>query len=314
MRLAVARARLETQGLWREVIEPAPAPREALERVHHPAYLDRLASFGEGWWDADTYVRPETYEIARLAAGGALRAAREAAEHGRPTLALHRPPGHHATASEAMGFCYLNHVAIAAADLRAAGQARVAIVDIDAHHGNGTQAAFYGRPDVLYISTHQDPLYPGTGRADETGEGDGAGFNLNIPLPPGSGDATFDAALERIALPVIEQFGPSAILVSLGADAHYMDPLAHLTLSTPGLLRWVDSLARFARQSCGGRLTVCLEGGYEPEALADVVAGVVAGFAQRPCEARFADVDDDWGRGLAAVAAAARHFSAFWKL
>lgn len=313
-RLVAVRARLIAEGLWREALKPAAAGREAIECVHRSDYLERLASFGTGWWDEDTYVRPETYELARLAAGAALRAADETMRTGRPALALVRPPGHHATPGEAMGFCYLNNAAIAAEALRAAGCERVAIVNPDVHHGNGTQAAFYGRADVLFFSTHQWPLYPGTGRAEEVGEGDGKGFNLNVPLPPGSGDATLDAVMDRLLAPVLAQYRPSAVVVSLGVDAHYLDPLAQLAWSTPGMVRWVDRLRQAAAPWCEGRVVFCLEGGYHPEALADVVAGVAAGLEGREVEARFEEVADDAGRGLAAVAAAGRAFGEYWKL
>ena len=280
-RLEAVIERLRAEELWRDVIVPEPAPWETLARAHDERYLARLRDFGEGRWDFDTYVRPDTFEIARLAAGGALLAAETTWRERRPALALLRPPGHHATPDRAMGFCYLNNVAIAALAHLAAGRGRVAIVDLDVHHGNGTQNIFYWRQDALYLSIHQWPLYPGTGLSVDLGEGAGKGFTINIPLPPASGNATYLDAFERIVEPVLAHFAPSLLLVSFGVDAHYMDPLAEMTLTTSGYVRLAERLRAAAERLCEGRLALMLEGGYHLDALAEVVAGVVAAFNGR---------------------------------
>jgi acetoin utilization deacetylase AcuC-like enzyme len=309
--------RLQSEDLWSEPLTPEPAPIvEAIGRIHDARYLDRLRAIDEGPWDFDTFVRPQTFDIARLAAGGAILAAETAWRERRPALALLRPPGHHATPTSAMGFCYFNNIAIAAqAILDAAkpgSERRVAIVDIDVHHGNGTQDAFYHRDDVLFISLHQWPHYPGTGRPDETGIRRGEGHNLNLALPPDSGDATYADAFARVVEPVLRHYAPSMLLVSLGADAHYRDPLANMTLSTPGYLHLVSRLQRLAADLCNGRLTVLLEGGYDLEALADVVAGTAALLSDRPYSPRLTDIDDTANLGKPVIDRLAKRFAQWW--
>ncbi len=232
-RLDAVVERLKGEGLWKEVLAPEPVEKWLLEKVHTRAYIDTVRNFGEGYMDSDTFVRHQTYSIALLAAGGTVLAARKALETGKPTFALVRPPGHHAGSYHGGGFCYFNNVAMAAESLRQK-VGRVAIVDIDLHHGNGTSDIFRSRKDVLYISTHQGGIYPGTGYVDDLGDGDGLGFNICVPLPGGSGDATFQLFTKRILRPVLTKYGPEAILVSFGGDAHYMDPLGGLSLTSPG--------------------------------------------------------------------------------
>src|SRR5437773_773403 len=216
-----------------DLAQPAvePADAEALERVHPAQYLaalDEAARQGGGWIDPDTYVGRGSMVAARLAAGATIQAALAAARgEAEVAFAVVRPPGHHARRERPAGFCLLNNVAVAAMAIRAAGLAqRIAIVDWDVHHGDGTQAIFDADPDLCYASTHQMPLYPGSGGSDERGSGPAVGTKHNVPLPPGSGDSAFvDAWLTQL-LPAIEAFAPQAVLVSAGYDAHRLDPLA----------------------------------------------------------------------------------------
>ena len=216
-----------------------------------------------GHLDADTYYSAGSWEAALLAAGAVVDLA--TAVHGGTLdngMAFVRPPGHHATRDRAMGFCLLNHVAVAAATLAASG-ARVAIVDFDVHHGNGTQDIFYDDGRVLYCSTHQSPFYPGTGAVAERGEGRGLGATINVPLPEGAGDRALLAAYDEVILPAMARFGPDVVIASAGFDAHQADPLASLQVTEAGYAQLVRRLASAA----GGRLAMALEGGYSLEVL-----------------------------------------------
>jgi len=249
------------------------AAEEDLVRVHSAAYLQRLEealASGAGRVDADTYFSAATREAVRRAAGGGV-AAVDALTRGKADSAflLLRPPGHHATADQAMGFCLLNHVAVAAASALAGGAARVAIVDWDVHHGNGTQAIFDRDPRVLFVSLHQWPLYPGTGRWDDVGRGDGRGFSVNVALPPGSDGAAHAHAFRTIVLPRLRRFAPDLILVSAGFDAHQRDPLAQLELDTDTYGAMAGSLL-----DLGVPTAFFLEGGYDLVALEESVAAV----------------------------------------
>jgi acetoin utilization deacetylase AcuC-like enzyme len=264
-------------------LEVQPAPREALARVHEAAYLDLLAATAERpphHLDADTYVGPGSWHAARRAAGGAL-AAVDALLDGRAeaTLALGRPPGHHATAGTAMGFCLLNHVAVAARHAQARGLARVLVVDFDVHHGNGTQDIFYQDGSVLYVSTHQWGIYPGTGAEQETGAGPGAGLTLNVPLPALAGDAALGRAMAELVRPLADRFRPDLVLASAGFDAHFRDPLAMLQATGPGYHALATALLEIAEAWAGGRLAFVLEGGYDLPALANGVLNVVRALA-----------------------------------
>ena len=266
---------------WRQqggqILEPRRATRNELARIHTPAYLDAIeATAGRAMMiDADTFTSTATQEIALLAAGAAIDAARVAFQRGEPTLALVRPPGHHAEPDRAMGFCFYNNVAVAAAALRTEGAARVAIVDIDVHHGNGTQAAFYGDPTVLYVSSHQYPYYPGTGDATETGSGAGRGFTVNIPLEAGATDAEFEAVYRTITIPALHGFEPEVVLVSAGYDAHERDPLGGLRVTTGGYTRVVSMLDEAAAHLCRRRIAFVTEGGYHLQALQECLEATI---------------------------------------
>jgi acetoin utilization deacetylase AcuC-like enzyme len=264
-----------------EVREPRPATREELARVHTADYLDLIASTAgrATMLDEDTYTSPESHEIALLAAGAAIEAALHAWQQKEPALALVRPPGHHAEPDKAMGFCLYSNVAVAAATLRVRGLDRVAIVDIDVHHGNGTQAAFYTDASVLFISSHQYPYWPGTGAASETGSGGGLGYTLNLPMSAGARDADVIGAYEAQALPALVKFKPDAMIVSAGFDAHELDPLGGLRMTTEGYARLVGLLDATARSVCQRRIALVTEGGYHLEALYDCLESVVAVLA-----------------------------------
>ncbi len=247
---------------------PRPAARDELTRVHDTAYVDRIeATAGKGvMLDADTYTSPESYEISLLAAGAAVQAAQHALDHREPAFALVRPPGHHAEASRAMGFCLFNNVAVAAAAALARGLQRVAVIDIDVHHGNGTQWMFYDDPRVLYASTHQYPFYPGTGAADEVGIARGAGYTLNVPLEAGATDADYDLVYSAAVVPIVDAFKPELTLISAGFDAHERDPLASMRVTAPGYAAVIAQVKEVADRH--GALALVTEGGYELTALA----------------------------------------------
>ncbi len=248
------------------------ASLDDLTLVHSREHVERMremAASGGRWADPDTWVGPRSYDAAVRAVGGVL-AAVDAVVDGkvRSAFCALRPPGHHATASRAMGFCLFNQVAIAAEHLVARRRVeRVAILDFDVHHGNGTQDAFYRRGDVLYVSTHQYPFYPGTGHYRETGEGPGSGATVNLPLPRGARDGDIRRVVEEVAVPVIRRFRPGFILVSAGYDAHYADPLAGLELSVDGYGWLMATAKKLAEELCDGRVVCVLEGGYDLTAL-----------------------------------------------
>jgi acetoin utilization deacetylase AcuC-like enzyme len=264
-RLSAIVDRLHASGLWDhlDVWEPAPADDALLELIHtrrHIGAIRELAQTG-GYVDQDTAVSRTSWAPALRSVGAVveavMRVQRGALDN---AYCLPRPPGHHATPGAAMGFCLFNNVAIAAAWLLRTGVQRVAILDYDVHHGNGTQDAFVDEPRVLYVSTHQYPLYPGTGHWRERGNGS----TVNLSLPPGSGDEVYSAVLERLVEPVVRRFQPEFILVSLGFDAFWNDPLASMRLSVGGYA----TLIRSARELAAGRLVIALEGGYDLRALA----------------------------------------------
>jgi len=253
-------------------IEPRPATREELLAVHEPGYIDLLAATAgrDGVvLDHDATAGPKTFGTALLAAGGFLRSLELIMEGRiRSAFAAVRPPGHHAEASRALGFCFFNNVAVGAELLiRQYGLKRVLIVDWDLHHGNGTEHAFYSRRDVLYFSTHQVPLYPGSGAVRDMGHGDGLGYNLNVPLLPGKGDDDYLHVFLKLLDPVAERFEPEFILVSAGFDIAAGDPLGGMSVTPRGFGMMTAALRAMAERSAGGRLAVVLEGGYGLEAL-----------------------------------------------
>ncbi|MBI4416154.1 MAG: histone deacetylase [Euryarchaeota archaeon] len=311
-RLEAITRKLESLNLF-DPKTPEPAARAMIERVHAKAYVDLVETMGDGYLDIDTAVRPETPEIARIAAGGVVEAALASVKGRRPAFALVRPPGHHAGPDYGGGFCYFNGVAVAAAVLRER-LSRIAILDLDAHHGNGTRDIFATSKDVLYVSTHQSGIYPGTGPAGDVGEGPGEGYTVNIPFPARSGDASYELAFREVIEPVLRQFQPEAILVSLGADAHYKDPLTMLALSSPGYLTLAERTLDVARTLCKNRVAFALEGGYHPQALAEVVAGTVALFRGESVHLQFRDVADETARGKEAVDRVKRVLGPYWDL
>jgi acetoin utilization deacetylase AcuC-like enzyme len=290
-------------------LPPRPVERSELELVHRPEYIDAIDRFcrsGGGSLDPDTVAVEASWDAALLAAGAGLVAV-EALEHRADATAFLavRPPGHHATSNRAMGFCLFNNIAVTAAALRARGS-RVAIVDWDVHHGNGTQDMFEADPQVIYLSIHQFPFYPGGGAVGETGAGAGAGSVVNMPLPAGTGGDVYRAAFERIVVPVLRQFGPDWILVSSGFDAHEEDPLAEQRLVASDYGFMASALATVLAPH---RIVTFLEGGYHLPAITSSVAAALRGFAGQPDSGEWRrSAHASWSALEEAVAVTARHW------
>lgn len=267
-----------------KALSPRDASDDELGRVHEPRYVEELSAISgrRGYLDADTFYSPGSHAAAVRAAGGCVEMVdtvlRGEAAYG---VALVRPPGHHARPGSAMGFCLLNNVAVAAAHARANGCERVAIVDWDVHHGNGTQEMFYADPSVLYVSLHQWPLYPGTGARGEVGSGDGVGATVNVPLSPGAGDAAYVAAMDRIVVPAVAEFAPDLLLISAGYDAHECDPLAAMRLTAWGYAEMTRRLIAAMPDGFAGKLALVLEGGYDLEALRDSLGATLGALEGR---------------------------------
>lgn len=253
---------------------PREATPEEIALCHEPAYIEaveRTAGLARYDFDPDTHTSPDSYKTAVMAAGGVLTAV-EAVIDGAAdnAFAIVRPPGHHALAGRAMGFCLFNNVAIAASYLvQRRGLKRVAIVDWDVHHGNGIQDIFYGSSSVLYFSTHQFPFYPGTGSLDEIGAGGGAGFTVNLPMPARFGDHEYLRGFDDVLAPILRQFRPEFILISSGFDAHFRDPLGGMHVTEAGFASMARRVKRLAGECCNGRMVAALEGGYDLRGLTD---------------------------------------------
>jgi acetoin utilization deacetylase AcuC-like enzyme len=309
---AVAARWLEKGG---RTAAPRPATRDELARVHAEPYLDALeATRGRAvMLDSDTFTSPESLDVAALAAGAAVQAMEHAIDDREAAFALVRPPGHHAERERAMGFCLYNSAAVAAAAALARGIERVAVVDIDVHHGNGTQWMFYGEPRVLYVSTHQFPFYPGTGAADEVGDGEGRGFTVNVPMEAGSRDADFALVYRELIVPVLAEYAPGVMIVSAGYDAHHDDPIASMRMTGAGYGAVVDEVVHAVPSAA---IALVTEGGYDLAALA---ACLEASFAviDRRGTSRIASAKDAGSgaapRGERALSAARAVQAPYWR-
>ena len=288
-RLRAIIARLETSGLLARLrrIEPSPAPLAAISAIHTQAYAAQVKRACEEaapfLHSLDTPVSSASYDTALLAGGGVLSAIDAVmAARVRNAFCAIRPPGHHALKDRAMGFCLFNNVAIGARYVQNRhGLKRVLIVDWDVHHGNGTQAAFYEDPSVLYFSVHRSPFYPGSGQATERGSGPGEGYTVNVPLPAGSGDPDYMTAFQTELRPRALDFKPDFILVSAGFDAHEHDPLGGMKVTASGYARMTRIVTDIADQCCSGRLVSVLEGGYDLEALPQCVESHLTALMER---------------------------------
>jgi acetoin utilization deacetylase AcuC-like enzyme len=277
-RIRTLRKKLVGEKLWNDVIPPTMIKDSDVLKVHTKGHLERLKAGGNLPVDCDTMLMDDTYGFAMVSASIAVTAV-QLALMGVPSLAVTRPPGHHAGKDSMGGFCYLNNTAIA---VEAAG-VRTAIVDLDVHHGNGTEEIFYGRPDILFIDIHESGLYTGTGQAEDIGEREGERYTVNIPIPMASGNRMYKKAVDEIVLPVLREFEPELIVVSLGVDAHYCNPNSHMSLNTQG---YID-ICRSLIEESDGRIAFILEGGYHLRATAEVVAGVMATIEGRTIQPEY---------------------------
>lgn len=298
-RLEAVDQALRATGMWtdRPVLEPEAASADDIALVHsreHIQAVERIAESGGGLAGPETIVSPGSYLAASLAAGAAIQAVDWVLDDaGRRAFALVRPPGHHAEPAHSMGFCIFNNAAIAAQHaISRRGLERVAIIDWDVHHGNGTQAAFYDSNRVLYCSVHQWPLYPGTGSERETGTGNRLGFTVNVPLPAGAGDRAYFEVFDRIFKPAIDDVQPSLIIISAGFDARLGDPLAMMALTDGGFAGIARRVVDWSEAWCDGRVVALLEGGYDPTGLANGVIATIQALDQGST----AQVDEEEGR------------------
>ncbi len=286
-RLAYTMDQLMEEGIFEDprikLLEPFEASIDDVLEVHTREYVEFLKRESKkgGFIDWDTNIPVGVFEIALLSAGGAIRAAKAVLEKEvKNCFAMIRPPGHHAKPYIGAGFCYLNNMAIMVKWLKKKGIRKILILDWDAHHGDGTQEIFYDDSSVLFISTHQMPLYPGTGFPYECGSGDGEGFTINVPLPPGTSDDGYMMVIEEIIRPVAEEFKPEFIAVSAGQDNHFTDPITGLALTARGYAELMSEAVRLSEKYCEGRLVAVLEGGYSVEsALPYTNLGIIAAMA-----------------------------------
>jgi acetoin utilization deacetylase AcuC-like enzyme len=308
---------------WRsrgtEIVAPREATHEQLARVHDEDYIRRIAATVDRATalDPDTYTSPASYEIARLAAGAAVDAVERVMGGSHKTaVAMVRPPGHHAERDRAMGFCLFNNVAVAAAHAKTVGAAKVAIVDYDVHHGNGTQHIFEADPHVLYVSTHQFPYYPGTGAAGEVGRGPGLGFTVNVPMEVGAVDEDYQTVFAGIVLPILRQFEPDLLIVSAGFDAHERDPLGGMRATTDAFAAMTKELRAVAEECCRGRMMLVTEGGYDLQALAASLNAVIETLhaSARTLPVQWPSSGVASSRGDASVAAARATLHPFWRI
>lgn len=283
--VAIERELAARDWLGYEVRDSGPALAEQIDAAHAPGHREAIAAACEagGSLDPDTVVGPGSFGAALHAAGGAAQAVDALLGEGAPIAAsLHRPPGHHAEADRAMGFCLFNNVAVAALHaIDAYGLGRVLILDWDVHHGNGTNAIFHSDPRVLYASIHQSPLYPGTGAASDRGSGAGLGSTLNLPVPAGSGDDVFSAMVEHVVVPWARAFAPELVLLSAGYDAHADDPLASCAVTEAGFAAMAASMRRLSAE-LSAPLGLVLEGGYDLAALPRSLAATLETLAREP--------------------------------
>jgi acetoin utilization deacetylase AcuC-like enzyme len=273
-----------------KICAPREATLEELRLCHSEDYLlsiKRSAMRERTDFDPDTHACAQTWTTARRAAGGVLTAVEAVLDgEARNAFAIIRPPGHHARPDRAMGFCFLNNVAIAANWLiKVQGKRRVLILDWDVHHGNGTQEIFYDSPEVLYMSIHQYPFYPGTGWFDEIGRGSGSGFTVNASMPANCGDSEYLRVFDRLFLPIARQFKPEFVLISAGFDAHFRDPLGGMRITENGFLAMTRRLQLLADECCEGKIVAALEGGYDLLALAESSRTVIEELGREPVEA-----------------------------
>ncbi len=281
-RLLSVMSHLKETGILEQLtlITPASAGLSEIQYIHTPAYIEKARKYSEMelQLDPETVLSRHSYDVALLAAGGAISAVDAVLGTYDRSFALVRPPGHHALPGRGMGFCIFNNVAIAARHAQKKGKRRVLIVDWDVHHGNGTQEAFYSDPSVLYFSTHEYPHYPGTGWLDEVGTGEGEGFNINVPLPAGTDDAGFIAAFEEILVPAAREFRPEIILISAGQDACADDGLGGMRMSVKGFAVLASIVKSISEEACDGKIAAALEGGYDLRLLAHSIASIIEVF------------------------------------
>ena len=300
--------RAERSGAAVKRLSCRPAGEEALATVHDPAYLEHLREMcaaGGGYLSLDTAAGEGSWEAASLASGAACSAV-ESALSGETAFAIARPPGHHAGRDYGMGFCLTNHAAVATGHALSRGLERIAILDWDVHHGNGTQDIFYDEDRVLYLSSHQSPFYPGTGKAGEVGEGEGRGFTVNVPLPAGSGEYVYAAAFAGVFVPVLREFAPEVILISAGFDAHADDLLGGMALESDSFGRFAALISALSREIGASPPAFVLEGGYNLGALTESVAATIRGVEEE-------SPDWEYTGGVGPVEESREALAPFWR-